>query len=127
MDLKLLTRARRGTARLIILTCFMVSGCVVNRPPEYESPAVVAVCASANGETLEVSYKEQTIQVTVQRVPSWDALYDVCGDAGGACVNTFTKVIYMVDDRRCERYASHELGHLFGVPGLDIPQRHRRF
>lgn len=118
--------------RGVILICTLLVGCTINRPPEYESPAVAAVCAAKNGETVTVSYLGKTKQVRVNIVPSWDELYNICGKkTGGACVELETGLIHMVDDRRCEQHASHELGHVFGVPGLDafheIEQRRRDF
>jgi len=128
MMLKRKTRTGLGSIRLFVLVCLTLGGCAgVNRPPEYESPAVKAVCNTKDGESVEVSFKGQTRRVIVDFVPTWDELYTICGDTGGACVNLHNNVIHMVDDRRCIRYASHELGHVFGVPGLDIPKRRRRF
>jgi len=98
----------------------MLAACSINRPPEYESPAVTTICASKDGETVAVSFLEQTKLVTVDFVPSWDEIYDLCGKTGGACVNLEMNVIHMLDDRRCLQHASHELGHIFGVPGLDV-------
>ena len=122
------TRAGRGSVCLVVMICLLCTGCVLNRPPDYDSPAVAAVCATGDGDSVEVSFRGMTRKVTVDRVPSWCELYDACGaSSGGACVNMFTNVIHMIDDRRCPRYASHELGHVFGVPGMDVPQRGRRF
>jgi hypothetical protein len=112
--------------RAALLTPLLVAGCAVNRPPEYESAAVTAVCAAESGETVAVSFLGQTKSVTVHKIPSWEQLYSHCGKTGGACVYLATNDIYMLDDRRCLSHASHELGHVFGVPGLDIPRTYNR-
>ncbi len=84
---------------------------------------MATICASADGETVGVSFLGQTKQVTVDWVPSWGELYELCGETAGACVNLATNVIHMVDNRRCLQSASHELGHIFGVTGLDAPRQ----
>jgi hypothetical protein len=52
----------------------------VHRPPECDSPAVGIVCAAKDGETAAVSYLNQTNQVKVDFVPSWEELYTLRGD-----------------------------------------------
>lgn len=106
--------------KTMILASLLLSGCAINVPPEYNSPAVDVVCAAKDGETVAVSYRDQTKQVTVDIVPSWEELYSLCGNTGGACVNVDTYELHMIDDRRCEQHASHELGHVFEVPGVDV-------
>jgi hypothetical protein len=101
----------------------MSTACSINRPPEYDSSAVASICATGDGETVGVSYMGQTKQVTVDWVPSWGELYELCGETAGACVDLATNVIHMVDNRRCLQSASHELGHIFGVAGLDVPRQ----
>lgn len=116
---------------VILLVCVFLAGCTVNRPPAYDSPAVDIVCAAQDGDTVAVSYLNQTKHVTVDFVPSWEELYTLCGDTGGACVNMDTYELHMIDDRRCEQHASHELGHVFNVPAGDtlrqIEQRRKGF
>lgn len=102
-----------------ILIISLLGGCAVNRAPDYNSSAVTAVCASGDGETVAVSYLNQVGEVTVDFVPSWEELYSLCGNTGGACVNMATFEIHMIDDRRCVQHASHELGHVFEVKGID--------
>lgn len=104
----------------IFLPALLMTGCALNKPPEYESASVAAVCAAKNGETVSVSHLDQTKLVTVHLSASWDELYAHCGESGGACVNLATNEIHMVDDRRCMQHASHELAHVFGIPGLDV-------
>jgi len=105
--------------KYIVLLCVLLGGCAVNRPPSYSDAAVGVVCAAKDGETVSVSFKDQVKLVTVDFVPSWEELYVLCGDTGGACVNMETSEIHMIDDRRCVQRASHELGHVFAVSGID--------
>lgn len=101
----------------------MSTACSINRPPAYDSPAVTTICNSEDGETVGVSFLGKTKQVTVDWVPSWEELYELCGETAGACVELATNVIHIVDNRRCLQSASHELGHIFGIPGLDAPRK----
>ncbi|MFT4823985.1 MAG: hypothetical protein ACI9DH_000746 [Halioglobus sp.] len=113
--------AKGHTERMrdIVLFCILLGGCAVNKPPEYSDAAVQAVCAAKDGDTVSVTYKNQVKLVTVDFVPSWEELYSLCGDTGGACVNMETFEIHMIDDRHCAQRASHELGHVFAVSGMD--------
>jgi len=77
------------------------------------------VCAAKSGETVAVSHLDQTKSVKVHFAETWDALQAHCGESGGACVNLATNEIHMVDDRSCMQHASHELAHVFGIPGLE--------
>lgn len=126
-----LTVGRHKFTQLLLVSCVMLAGCTVNRPLDYDSPAVVSICNSADGDTVAVTHQQQQKQVTVDFVASWDELYEICGESGGACVNMASNIIYMVDDRSCERHASHELAHLFGIEGMDtlgdIRRRRDRF
>ncbi len=108
--------------KYLVLSCVFMScaGCVINRPPGYDSAAVETVCSAEDGETVAVSYGVKTVRVTVDFVPSWEELYRLCGTSGGACVNMDTQEIHLLDDRRCEQHASHELGHVFAVSGTDV-------
>ncbi|MFK8047127.1 MAG: hypothetical protein AB8B81_01710 [Halioglobus sp.] len=105
--------------KYLVLFCILLGGCAVNKPPEYSDSAVQIVCAAEDGETVSVSFNNQVKNVTVDFVPSWEELYRLCGPTGGACVNMETFEIHMIDDRRCLQHASHELGHVFAVLGLD--------
>lgn|GEM_PF-3099317 len=126
-----------------ILAALLTTGCVINKPPEYESAAVTAVCAARSGDSVSVSHLGVTKLVTVHIVNSWQELNHRCGVTGGACVtrssawNTVYEYcqktggdcvalqkkavsnIYLIDDRRCLQHASHELGHVFDIPNLD--------
>ena len=119
------TRAR-GTIscwipRVILFLPLLVAGCVVNAPPEYKSEAVQAVCQAGQGETVSVTHNGVTKSVTVYQMPTWEELEYHCGETGGACIFIPANEIYMIDDGCCARYASHELGHLFAMNGLDVP------
>ena len=128
------------------LVLLFMSGCVVHKPPEYEAAAVADVCSANSGDTLSVSYLGKTKLVTVDFVRSWDELDAVCGATGGACVHhsapwdalyeyclngggdcgelkaKAASQIYIIEGGNCLNLASHELGHVFGVPGLDTPR-----
>lgn len=130
-----------------------IFGCAIHKPPGYGSDAVTAVCGASNGDTLSVSHMGETRLVTVNLVNSWDELNTHCGVTGGACVypgrssvmdrlykycmnsgGECTEIkakavsrIYMLEGGNCLHLASHELGHVFDVPGLDrrmVASRH---
>lgn len=105
--------------RLLILTLLLVSGCAVNKPPEYESSAVTSLCGSRDGDRVTVEHDGAVKQVSIDFVDSWDELFALCGATAGACTAEGTNVIHMLRDRRCEQHASHELAHIFDVMAPD--------
>jgi hypothetical protein len=91
----------------------------MHQPPEYESNAVASICSSRDGDAVSVNYNGQVRRVSVDFVDSWDELFTLCGNTGGACTAEGTNVIHMLRDRRCEQHASHELAHIFDVMAPD--------
>jgi hypothetical protein len=114
-------RAARWACYVILPLLTLISGCSTSTPPAYDSLAVKTVCDAQDGETVRVNYRGKTKAVTVHKLSSWDELYTTCGDICGACVFLSSNDIYMVEDGQCLRYASHELGHIFDVKGMDAP------
>jgi hypothetical protein len=131
----------------LLLIPLLLAGCAIHQTPEYESALVASVCAAQSGDTVSVSYRDQTKLVTVHHVNSRTELYQYCGDTGGACVYLSTQWdaldeycektggdcrvlrdqrvnhMYLLADNRCPQHASHELGHVFGIPNLDAVAR----
>ena len=135
----------------LALAILFLFGCAIHKPLEYESDAVTAVCGASSGDTFSVSHMDKTRLVTLYLVSTWDELNTHCGVTGGACVyrsaaldklyeyclnsgRECTEIkaiaasrIYMLEGGNCLHLASHELGHVFDVQGLDrrlVARRH---
>jgi hypothetical protein len=111
---------------LIIVIAVELFGCVLIRPIDPYGDQAWAVCeGSADGDSVRVSFDGRTEIVNVHKTDNPDQIYEWCGSGRLGNISqgcTVGNDIFVPSGPTCHRVAAHELGHVFGIPGLDRPR-----
>ncbi len=112
-----------------LITTLLISGCIggcsVTNMIDPFGEEVKIVCETvANEGSITLTLNEETKLVSVHKTDNPTQIYDWCNgnvtpDKVEGCARG--RNIYLPSGPSCYSVAAHELGHVFGVPGLDIP------
>lgn len=106
-----------------IIISFLISGCSITNMIDPYGEEVKLVCETvANEGSITLTLNEETKVVGVHKTDDPMQIYAWCHSKAASAVGcTRDRSIYIPSGPTCYRVAAHELGHVFGVPGMDRP------
>ncbi|MBE9538690.1 MAG: hypothetical protein IMF06_06380 [Proteobacteria bacterium] len=107
-----------------IVITLLISGCSITNMIDPYGEEVKIVCETvANEGTITLTLNEETKLVGVHKTDDPAQIYDWCNSKVDSkvvgCASNGN--IYIPSGPTCYTVAAHELGHVFGVPGMDRP------
>ena len=101
----------------------LLAGCNITRPVDPFGEQARIVCENVDDNaTTSVSFNGRAHNIRVHKTDNPDQIYDWCGGPGFSVRGcTKGRDIYIPAVPTCYNVAAHELGHVFGVAGLDRP------
>ena len=101
----------------------LLAGCSITRPVDPYGEQVRIICEDVDDNaSRSVSFDGRTSIIRAHKTDSPTQIYDWCGGPGFSVLGcTKGRDLYLPAGPTCYRVAAHELGHIFGVPGLDRP------
>jgi len=103
---------------------FFIAGCSITRMIDPYGEEVRIVCEDVGNEgSITLTLNEETKFVGIHKTDNPDQIYDWCHNGKITSVEGCSRGrdIYIPNGPTCYRVAAHELGHVFGVPGMDRP------
>jgi len=109
---------------VVIMMVLFITGCSITRMIDPYGEEVRIVCEDVGNEgSITLTLNEETKSVGVHKTDNPDQIYDWCHNEKISAVGCSRGGdIYIPNGPTCYRVAAHELGHVFGVPGMDKPR-----